>query len=100
MTCVFSVLRQGQGWRAEGKGDIAFLISTLFTNPKGPEEQVQAQGVRKACREDCAAARLEKSRTRCLWPLLSQTLKNLWQQRGRVSEEESVFKAHLLEHKT
>lgn len=48
--------------------------------------------------EDCPAARLEKPRKPGL--LAPLTLTNLWQQRGRRSEEESVFKAHLLEYKT
>lgn len=32
--------------------------------------------------------------------LLPQPLTNFWQQKGRISEQESVFKAHLLEYKT
>lgn len=49
--------------------------------------------------EDRSAARLEKSRRRCRLTALIP-LQISGNREAEVSEEESVFKAHLLEYKT
>lgn len=62
----------------EVKGDFVFSLSTLFTNPKGPKEQVQAQcsegrllEVRQAIPSKyCLAARPDKSENIAHTPLL------------------------------
>lgn len=104
-------LGKGRGRGQRSKGNFVFPVSILFTNPKGLKEHVQAQSARRGDFEkngrnipreelSCSWAKEVKEMLSSVPLLLPQPLKNLWQQRGRVSEQESVFKAHLLEYKT
>lgn len=108
--CVY--LDKGRGRGQRSKGNFAFPVSLLSTNPKGPKEHVQAQGSVKGAFEkkgagtflekSCLAVRLKKSRKCC--PLSTSCSCSPSQisdsREAEVYGQESVFKAHLLEYKT
>lgn len=104
-------LGKGRGRGQRSKGNCVFPVSILFTNPKGPKEHVQAQSAMRGdfekmeetfLEKSCLAVRLKKSRKCCpLSPSNSLSpLKISGNREADVSEQESVFKAHLLEYKT